>query len=179
MALNTLGALAAALFLVGCTSGGGKVCDTADSGGCDSGTDTGDTDTGDTDDTEDTDLSFTTTWSTDAGVESVALSITNGSGTYAFGMAEESAGGWLGETCLGEPAGPGRGGDYEICHDGASSTGLVLDSVFPDLDAVLKNDTTLMTTTIHEAGHLAYALIASDGECWEANDADENLYDCQ
>ena len=175
MALNTLGALGAALFLVGCTSGA-KVCDTADSGGCDSGTENT-SETGD--DTDDTEVSFNTIWTNDGSNDTVTLTITNGSGTYSFGMAEESAGGWLGEDCRAGNAGSGRGGDYDICHDGATSAGLALDSVFPEVDEVVPNETTLMTATIQEAGHLAYVLVAADGECWEANDADENLYDCQ
>lgn len=171
MALNTLGALGAALFLVGCTAGP-KVCDTADdSGSCDSGTDTADT--SDTDDTEDTDLTFNVAWVA-AGA---TLSISNGSGMgYSFGMAEQSAQGWYGEDCV-DGAGP-NSGDFDICHDGASTTGLTLDAVSV-LREVVANETTLISVTIAEAGHVAYVLISNDdASCLQQNDADGYYASC-
>ncbi|GDX79424.1 hypothetical protein LBMAG42_12350 [Deltaproteobacteria bacterium] len=162
--------LTALLALTGCP--GGKTCDTGDSGTCgDSGTPS-DTDT-DTDTDTDADLSFNASWA----ASGVTLSITNGSGTYLFGMAEEVENGWYGEDGY-EGEGPNSGA-WDINHDGVSATGITLSTVTTP-GAVVANSTTLLTNTIAEAGHLAYMLYDNDSmECWEKNDdAAVDYYGC-
>jgi hypothetical protein len=163
MSLKLLGAFSALFVLAGCP-GGDK-----DDSGCDSGCEP-DTDT-DTDTDTDVDTSFTTAWNA-AGV---TLSISGGSGTYSFGMAEQSANGWYGEDCV-PGAGP-NSGDFDICHDSVSASGISLTTVSKPAD-VVANVSTLFNVTIAEAGHLAYMLgDNATGDCWEQNDAD-NYYSC-
>ncbi len=162
MSLKLLGAFSALLLLVGCP--GGDKDDSGDSGGeTDADTDT-DTDT-------DADPSFTASWD----ATGLTLGITNGTGTYSFGMAEESDNGWYGEDCVAG-AGP-NSGDFDICHDGVSATGISLTTVNKPGD-VVANSTTLLNVTIASAGSLAYMLgDAADGTCWEQNDSAE-YYSC-
>lgn len=123
----------------------------------------------------DTDADVACSWAWSAS--GVNLELTNGSGTYLFGMAEEVENGWYGEDGY---AGPGPySGDYDINHDNVSSSGITLTTV-TNPDDVVANSTTLLTNTIAEAGHLAYMLYdASTGECWEQNDDSAvDYYDC-
>lgn len=150
------------------TGGGGNG---GTGGGGNGGTGGGDADT-DTD--TDADIECSWAWAANG----VNLTITNGSGTYLFGMAEEVDGGWYGEDGLDGP-GP-NSGDWDINHDSVSSTGITLTTVTQP-EEVVANSTTLLTNTIHEAGHLAYLLYdASTGECWEQNDDSAlDYYDCR
>ena len=130
---------------------------------------------GDADVDADTDADVACSWAWSAS--GVNLELTNGSGTYLFGMAEEVENGWYGEDGY---AGPGPySGDYDINHDNVSSSGITLTTV-TNPDDVVANSTTLLTNTIAEAGHLAYMLYdASTGECWEQNDDSAvDYYDC-
>ncbi len=152
------------------TGGGGGNGGTG--GGGNGGTGGGDADV-DTDTDTDADVSFNASWAANG----ISFVITNGSGTYLFGMAEEVENGWYGEDGYDGP-GPGSG-DYDINHDNVSATGITLTTVTSP-DDVVANTTTLLTNTIAEAGHLAYMLYdRSTEECWEQNDdAALDYYPC-
>ena len=159
MALKTLGALGVLLFAYGCKDTTAK-CDTADSGGCDSGD--ADTDT-DTDTDADAD-SFAATWNADG----VSVDVTNDGGGFSFGFAEESDNGWYGEDCVDGP-GP-NSGSTDICH-GSATSGLSLETV-DAIGDVVEDSTTLLNVTIAEAGHLAYVMINTSGTgCLTENDS--------
>jgi hypothetical protein len=147
--------LSAVFALVGCP---GKTCDSGDSGSCGETGGSSDTDT-DTDADTDADFSATVTWSADG----VAVGLTNGSGTYSFGMAETgSANGWYGEDCI-DGAGP-NSGDYDICHDSMPAGGYSLASVH-DPDAVVANETTLLLDSM--ADGITYLIYSNaTGDCW-------------
>ena len=149
----TLSIISAIFGLIGCP---GDKCDTGDSS-CDSGGTAADTDT-DTDTDADTDVSITATWSADG----VTLAITNGTGGYSFGMAETSEGGWEGEDCLEGPGPSGNSGNYDICHDGVSASGITLTTVH-SLDEIVANSTTLITDTIANGGSLESIVDGTEG----------------
>ena len=150
----TLSIISAIFGLIGCP---GDKCDTGDSA-CDSGGGVvADTDT-DTDTDTDADFSVTDTWSADG----VTVAITNGSGTYKFGMAETSELGWEGEDCLDGPGPSGNSGDFDFCHDGVTSTGITLTTVHKTAD-VVANSTTLINDTIANGGALERIVDGDDG----------------
>ena len=165
----TLTILSSLFALTGCPAG--KTCDTGDSAGtCDSGSGGGggggDTDT-DTDTDTDADLTFNVAWD----ATGATLSITNGSGSYLFGIAQESDGGWLGEDGIAgvTHAYGNQSADFDINHDAMSDSSHL--TTVNKLGDITKNSSTLFSDTIAEAGHLAYML--TDGTtCWTFNDVD-------
>lgn len=138
----------------------------------DADTDTDSDTDSDADGDTDRDPVFTDIWSNNG----VNLSISRGSGTYSFGMAETSNNGWEGEDCLAGPGPSGASGSYDVCHDDVNSTGISLETinVLSDLEA---NYTTLFTDTIAESGNLALVAASnSSGDCWTWGDRYE-FYD--
>ena len=123
-------------------------------------------DSGTTDTTGGTEmLAWLAGWDTD---DQYSIEITEGSGSFDFGMAETGAGGkgWYGENCLGGAAG------YDICHSFSAASPLVLDSVHPDvggagLDALVENSTTLLWAAL---GITYYLADKGTGECWTWGD---------
>ena len=161
----TLTILSSLFALTGCPAG--KTCDTGDSGTCDSGSAVaGDTDT-DTDTDTDADLTLNVAWDENGA----SLSISNGTGSYLFGIAQESTNGWLGEDGIAgvTHAYGDQSADWDINHD-VMSDGSRLTTVFAPGDDD-KNSTTLYTDTLADANPLAY--MWNDGtSCWTLNDAD-------
>ena len=145
--------------------------------GC-NGKDTGDTasdaDT-DTDTDTDTDADTTLTFVAGTNASGVSLTITNGSGSYMFGMAQTGVDpgvAWNGEDCLAGTAG------YKICHN-ASATGVDLDFV-GTADEVVAGSTTLFNDT--HKGTITWAVFegSAAGTCWTWGD-DPTWYtpDCE
>ncbi len=177
----TLASSILALFaLNGCTAG--SECDSGDKT-CDSGADAADADTdtdADTDADSDTDMVATIAWDS-AGV---SLSITNGvDSSYFFGIAETSAGGWIGEDCVaGNNAEADGGNGYERCHSAGASGGSWDHASLADFDADSSDKYTLLTDTIAAGGALAYILSDSTGDnCWVSGVAgyyEDFGYDC-
>lgn len=152
---------------------GGTTDDPGCEGDADSDTDSDSNTDSDADSDTDVDQtpSFTTAWD----ASGLTLIITDGSGTYSFGMAEQSENGWYGEDCL-PGTGPGSG-SYDICHSAVSPTGITLTTVNRP-EEVRTNYTTLLNATIAAAGSLAYLLgDNATGACWEQNDGDD-YYSC-
>jgi len=141
-----------------------NVACTALGGDTDTDTDT-DSDT-DTDTDTDSDVAFDVSWSSNG----LTLAIDGPSGSYDFGMAEETDNGWYGEDCL-DGAGP-NSGSWDLCHPMRDGDSLQTVHALEDL---AEGETTIFNETISEAGHIAYILIGDDG-CTVENDR-QGYYD--
>lgn len=136
----------------------------------DSGDTSGDTDAdADGDSDSDADLIVEVAW----GGSDVTLSITNGSGSYWWGIAEtdpSSDDPWTGEDCL-----YGYGGAYYYCHP-SSASGVTL-SYGATVDNLVEGDTTVFPDNSY-AATTAYSLWDASGEnCLGAWGSDATYYD--